>query len=241
MMQWSNAADMFVNYGMADRLCAFLKEEALPRKRTSGGTDRQALALDNLANAVRAMDGVFRCTRLKEIERGVIFEEVRKACADTRIVGFQALDPVLVQIEKKAAAFLTDDSVRNGIAAARWCGEHGLIQQGVTIVQEVIISVVLANEQHAPTGCSEYDVRRAVADAFHVFNDKRKSLDRCASPELAQRFVYSPHISRFARSFDRLRLLRNDVNHAGMNEQPKKSADIESEYKRILCDLEEVM
>jgi hypothetical protein len=37
----------------------------------------------------------------------------------------------------------SDDSVRDGLKAAKWCLDHGLIQQGFTILNEVLVSHVL--------------------------------------------------------------------------------------------------
>ncbi len=144
IMRFSNAADDFVNFGTSGPLSGILMETATPALRNSRGADTQARALRNLSQKLDIVSLSLATNRGLAIYEGKIFEGLREAIGQVKEHEperlLEALLPVLRRVENKISGFKKDD-IRNGLEAARWCLEHRLIQQGITILQETMVTL----------------------------------------------------------------------------------------------------
>jgi CRISPR-associated DxTHG motif protein len=109
------------------------------------------------------------------------------------------------------------NTVRDGLRAARWCMEHNLIQQGYTILQE-ILKTYLCEQVNVDPKNKAY--REIVGSSVNIRATK-KSRDlwlgpASEHPDITQLMVdYLDANPEFAKLFDRLTQSRNTMNHAG--------------------------
>ena len=133
------------------------------------------------------------------------------------------------------------NEIRDGLAAARWCLDHHLIQQGFTILQETLISHLVAK-------CG-MDHRKSVnrqlaTQAVHCLKkqeDEWKSLARENKSHIRKFHDVLLETPRFVKSFKsiyaKLGSLRNDIDHSGFVEKPANSADFAGRLEKLIRDV----
>jgi len=123
--------------------------------------------------------------------------------------------PLIAQIEEKVAPF-SGGEVGNCLAAARWCSEHGLVQQGLTILQEGIVTLICSRFN---LDWHKLDDRELVGSAILMLGRKKPREEwRGALKEradLGARIMEEPLVAGLAPIYDSLSQNRNDINHGG--------------------------
>lgn len=211
--QWSEAAMSFMRYGETVGLEALLKEEANRRLAIVKGADPRARAYRRLADRVGAMGRALKGVRGRDIVDMAGLHDVMEPVGDDTDNGaFAPVTPLLADIDRKTAAF-EPGSLVNGLHAARFCLEHGLLQQAVTILQETMISLKCSD-----IGLDWRDrTHRDIVSAAPALRDKPES-EWHGKPgrnrEITRRAVESLD-EAYLRISDLLSI-RDDLNHAGM-------------------------
>lgn len=127
LQHWTSAANDFLNHGNSKELSRLAAQ--------SGFT--------GLAQALERVTLAFSVSRGREITQGQIFKNLQQEITHSQeqLEQIAPLKPLLENVKTAFSSF-SDENVLNGISAARWCLEHKLIQQGITILRETIISMV---------------------------------------------------------------------------------------------------
>jgi|GEM_PF-1440683 len=226
LQKWTNAANDFLTHG---------NSETLTKLSRSGG-------LTNLAETLERVTLAFSVSRGREITQGDIFQDLREE-ADGAKDKIQEIPPLEHILNKVNSAFsdFSQDRVFNGITAAEWCLGHKLIQQGITILRETIISIICI-EAGLNDGEYKYN-RRLVEIAFNCYG---RELDSWHTGAFTQKQVHdvidSPSLKALSSLYQELsHQYRNDINHGGFLNWAKPAEEFEeileksiSEIKRIL-------
>lgn len=181
-----------------------------------------------------------------------LFRDLKTAIRNCKAETLPALAPLLARIEAKVAPF-EDGEMQNGLAAARWCLEHGLIQQGYTILDETYVSVRLEqwfgmervdlmNYEHRKLVKAVHFVLRYQERHHRLPPDEEIRLDR-RSPASAE------DIRRVARdvpheeieAVKELEQTRNDLNHAGWRRQGRHRTSYEETLARLIGVFESLL
>ena len=147
--------------------------------------------------------------------------------------------PLLEKLRESVKGFRENDEIANGLQAARWCLEHNLIQQAYTILQETVVSLVLcqAEDQLVSIHPIESQKRELVTGAASLIAKKKPFTE--AKQEDGTKELW-PLVWDFlskrdaGRQLDRMRNRRNDLNHAGINDQPADFSCFKKDLQEML-------
>ena len=233
ILEWSSAIDRFLAAGDAKGVAALANREVKPVLASTQGRDEEAAAVRRLADCLDKFSRTITTCRGKMITETA--SSLRRAIAnaiDQETV--RPLRPLLERLETSTAKF-NGESVNDGIAAAIWCLEHNLVQQGFTILEETIFSWILirATDLSPEEEINRTLVNQAVAINLHEiqFDDwKRESKENL---EIAEQLI--SWLTPRKELLENMRNLagdRNDINHAGMVIGPMRSEKFYQRLKR---------
>ena len=139
---------------------------------------------------------------------------------------------MLEKIETKIKGFEKYD-IQNGFRAVKWCMDHDLIQQAVTMLWENIITWVLAEEK------IDWSVRKNRIDAskaIHFLSHNPEETDSSVF-RLVEKFKKNKVLTDICGQIESLRVLRNDLHHGGFvmerNNRAKSHKSIREQFKII--------
>jgi len=237
VQEWSAAADNFVNYGLCKKISQQLAK--LP-KTEENDTEKLALQLEKLS-----LD--FTTVRGPEIIDASSIEDL---CEDLRLLGQQKvipapIQPLLNHIIQKIETFKKND-VSNGLKAAKWCLDHDLIQQGLTILQEFIVSLLLDFSKKDYLSKTQ---RELVSSTFYIAQQGWQEQEEKWGPRKLKtneknsikNYLHCPLVEKLKQEYSQLSELRNDINHAGYRKNAKNSQDFKQELARLLDKIQEII
>ena len=230
LFEWSFALDRFLGAGDATHACELARRWSI---RPLNGS-----ALDKATQK--------HLTQLAEhLER---FSKVMSTCRGREIMGAaralqDSIDPeaashlppplrLLMGPLRDRLAVFRGELVNDGIEAARWCLEHNLIQQGITILREVLTQHMTVLGGGKPDSLDHRELVAAAVEIYRTGTAKENWRGRArGNPSLTEKYLEvlrsEPDL---ADVFTRLGDARNDMNHAGFREEAKNS----SEFSQIL-------
>ncbi|WP_456386733.1 TIGR02221 family CRISPR-associated protein [Desulfolithobacter sp.] len=235
ILEWSSAIDRFVSAGDAKGVAALANMEVKPVLVRTQGRDEEAASVRNLAYCLEKFSRTITTCRGKMITETA--SSLRQAISSA--IGQETvtpLRPLLRRLETSMAKF-NGESINDGIAAARWCLEHNLVQQGFTILEETIFSWIL---RQATGLAPEEEINRTLVNQAVTitlksipFDDwKRESREH---REIAQQLIswLEPNIE-LLENMRNLAGDRNDINHAGMVNGPMRPEKFDSRLKEYI-------
>jgi hypothetical protein len=129
--------------------------------------------------------------------------------------------PLFHKLDQRLSAF-GRGTFRDGLAAVRWCLEHDLIQQGYTLLEEFIFGTVV---EQAGGDLLNQTHREVASQAFTIVSRKwveepsKWARDAQEHPELAREMIdFIQSRGGLAKVVEKLRVRRNDLNHAGFTD-----------------------
>ncbi|OQP22697.1 TIGR02221 family CRISPR-associated protein [Geobacillus zalihae] len=239
LLDWTNGVDQFLRTGDASIIQALTAKEnsEVFRNPSSSQTMRNEVKeLNQLTKQLDQTEKVIRTCRSLQID-----EEVRKfheQLGRVRSASAEAIKPLvpLLDVMEKKYAMFDDDPIMNSWKAVRWCLDHGLIQQALTMLEENAVTAVcrvlgldLRNEK------ARGDVHSAIEI---LLRDIPKEEWRVRSVERVEQIIdfLSPYKGDLKR-FSTLKERRNDINHAGARPQPLKAEkfwpDAEQSFREL--------
>ena len=128
------------------------------------------------------------------------------------------------------------DIVGDGVQVAKWCLKSNLIQQGVTILYETLITFLL---DRATAGYLDEGLRKAASSAVQLYSQKKPKTewtgDAATHPEITQKIIeICAENAEVAKLIDRLGKVRNDINHGGYKKDSLKARDLEKKFRLAL-------
>jgi hypothetical protein len=155
--------------------------------------------------------------------------------------------PLFQRLEQRLEAFGAG-TLQDGIAAARWCSDHNLVQQGYTILEEVIFTHVVSQVGGDPRARSQ---REITSHAFTLVcrgwaEDRSKwGKDALEAIDFTLKVVYFiQDCEGLDKTVGRLRTRRNDINHAGFTDGPlpvARAGEFASELKGFVDEVERAL
>ena len=241
LMLWTEAIDSFIRYGDAERVSELAREEAQPILVETGGKDEAASKLRVFANRLECLTRQFRTGRgvgLIDFDYDGLRDMISLVEESCNV---PPLLPLFARVRKKIEGFANDD-VRNGFRAVEWCLEHGLIQQGITLLYETINS-------HLIDICFGHDLitdrayRKAVNRAIYFKNDG-KSEDEWDVTAKEKRIIQAviPNLDpELAKIYELIGKYRNDINHGGFKDGALKPGKFEEKLSRHVEEVKRIV
>ncbi|NLX18728.1 MAG: TIGR02221 family CRISPR-associated protein [Desulfobulbus sp.] len=181
--------------------------------------------LSNFSTALTTCRGLKISDRASSVNKSL--EQIKK----TNLI--RPLEPVLEKIKPLLADF-SGDAIADGLAAAQWCYTHNLYQQGYTILNETMITFVV-NQFLGTDGTDKQD-RELVNQCVNIILAKNESPsstkdDPARREEIIARMEPQKTLLSELRN---LKNIRNDINHAGYNDNPARPETIQKNLLRSI-------
>ncbi len=208
LQDWTFAAKMFLKSGNTDEITLLLE-------------DNNSDSLNRFVNEINECRGI-------NLFSGNSAKEVVSFLENVNLEN-PAFDPLIDKIQKKVTKFQSND-VLNGFRAVEFCIEHNLIQQGITLLQEFIVSYILIEigvqdwvqtlNRDIVTGCLSINK----FEKFEVRHRKIKEPSEINPETEIARLVFDLPYKKNLTENVFISLSqggRNDLNHAGIRQNPK--------------------
>ena len=239
LQDWTSAANDFVNFGNVDKLSLLSKKDIGSLAREYKGANETVNSLTTISKNLPIFISNIQTCRGKAIianKEGAKINTEFKKVKDSLIA---PLTPILNKIENKIYPFLKEDNLINGFNAVNWCLNNNLYQQGFTILQENIISVI----------CKELNLdenlqrnRNIVSSCFTI---KKKNIvenewkgDAAENKEIARKVLTdSKLLDLLLSDYFYIATVRNDLNHSGYNNGPIKPNRVKGLLNEFYCNV----
>jgi CRISPR-associated Csx2 family protein len=220
LLEWAVAVDRFINAGDPQKVGELTREGVRPILKNSRGTDKAADTMRKIAGSLTTFCAVMSTCRGRKISESA--ERLVSQLAELeRTDLLPPFKPLFEIIKDKMKPFI-GEPVHDGVQAARWCLNHGLIQQGFTILNEVLVSHVL-NRTFGET--FEFGARWLPAQADAIMAKGLTSCcDQWEEPARSNREMTLKLVSFFSdnkpvhETLRQIKNYRNDIDHAGLRE-----------------------
>ncbi len=236
LLEWTSAVDRFVNSGDPARVSALTKAGVRPILKQTKGADQAADTLRRIADSLERFCAVMStCRSLKITEAAERLNILLASLERSEIL--PPFSPLFNFIKNNLRAF-QGNRVEDGLQAVAWCMNHGLIQQGFTILNELLISWVLSK-----TIGETNDVKLRSLPS-HATTILREGLQGCPerwdkiateNRDLVRRIIILFEEDRdILDTINKIRDYRNDMNHAGYRENPINEKNFSKALKELL-------
>jgi len=239
LQDWTIAASDFIKYGKGKEINNLLQSPI----------DELGIVMDNFATS-----------RGGELSMGNSFEELKEKLNDQakeylKIPPFQ---PIVNKIEAKISKFKKvgfDDLqgvIANTLQSVWWCLEHGLIQQGFTLLQEGLVTIVLC-ELTENYKCKTN--RNIATSCFTIWNTPEEKWKGDLAQNLEKTNNYlnksqlfklinsksKPYFTKSKPYFAEISIFRNDLNHGGYMGDAKKAEGFAPKLEEYLGAIEKIL
>lgn len=216
LQEWSLAARDFLDFGNANTLSQQAKTTA------ARSAPEDAPAYNKFSGHLLRLTQSMSTVRGTEIVNGEIFEKLTNSVKELQRKQVAApFELLLGKIKEKIERFSPKPDIENGLRAAQWCLDHHLIQQAVTILQEIIINFIIEKLDRSGTLTLDpnwTDDRLLVGNCL-AFIAKKVNMQgwkgKAKDDPRGLAIVQFPVTGAFAESYSSLAYYRNDINHGG--------------------------
>jgi CRISPR-associated DxTHG motif protein len=240
LQDWTSATSDYLRYGQVEKLYDLSESSINPiLKNPSTRTDDVKL-LRAFVNRLKDLVGErITCRGLSIIENKNV-GLLEKAAKDIQEVTIPQLKPVFEKIKESLDIFGAKEDILNCIKAARWCCDNKMYQQTTTLLEEGLITFLCC---HFKLDYKEENFRNLMGQCLRaktrpnektVFND----------PALVEKLLDDSVIwenKQFVTSFQCIKDMRNDYNHAGFNKDPKGVENIIDNVESLMDDIESIL
>jgi CRISPR-associated Csx2 family protein len=216
LQDWTTAAADFIKFGDAKEISNLTQKETTPILKASEGKDKTASILRNLNKAILNLTKDIKTNRGNSIVSGQNQKQIIDILDNLKQELLPALSPILKKIEDDVKTIYNKEKdVNNLISSVKYCIDKNLIQEGLTILQEGIISVLLTDDY-------QNKIKREFVSGYlntyknGAFDPKRFELNSLEKEELQTFLKDYPNITNIADIFTKITANRNDINHAGL-------------------------
>ena len=241
LMLWTDAIDDFLRYGDAERVSELAREKAQPILRETGGRDEAARNLKGFANKLEILTRQFQTSRGMELI-GFNYNELRDMISLVEEnCDVAPLAPLFAKVREKIESYNNND-VENGFCAVEWCLEHGLIQQGITLLYETINSYLIETYfDHDSINDRTY--RKAVNRALFFVKDGKSENEWDVDSE--EKMIIQAIISRLdpklSKIYEQIGQYRNDINHGGYKKGALRSENFEKKLAKHVKEVKKLL
>lgn len=237
MIEWSVAARQFVRDGNADVLAR--KMDALQGNAHRRGVENPPVRIKPAGDQLKDLAEALSVVRTEEVavERaGTLIEtlsEARRESSEASIPGVKPLGELLKQAQDRVRPFETDALFsEQGFAAQaemmRFLLETNQLQQAVTLAREAMISYQAVSMDLSPEPATrdeqESSGRSQATHALGALAHEVRSVDSSLSDQE----------KKVAQLWNQITNCRNDINHAGMNADPKPGHRLAAQVHNVV-------
>lgn len=222
LLDWTAAVDRFVSSGDPAMVSQLTRAGVRPILKQTRGADQTAQTLDRIADSLEHFCAVMSTCR------GVKISAAAKRLK-SQLTALERSDilppfaPLFKNVKDKLDSF-KGDPFADGLQAVKWCLERSLIQQGFTILDEVLICWIL---RETIGESLEVDSRKLPAAAAAILDknlvdhpEKWEEHARDKEHQTRRIIFFLQGKQDLLRAMSKINQFRNDMNHAGCRRNP---------------------
>lgn len=242
LQNWTNAAYDFISYGNANNFVQLANNEINPLLRSKSDRTEVARKINVFVQSLKNVVENLQTNRGRNIVQGEIFARlmtnIDSISEDLFII---PMKPLISKVKEKVKNFSSQEDWKNGLHAVKWCIDHNMIQQGITLLQETIITYYCILNQ---LDYKREQDRQLVNDCFYIkgmgIEHKEKDWSKIARiNEKQSKTILSKLDKRIVDDFQSLSQGgRNDINHGGFTRNATPTAlkvKLENSYE-LFCN-----
>jgi len=239
LQDWVIAVDRFTATGDGKMIQQLAETYSAPIREITKGKDLGAVGLQRMGQCLNRFSSIIATCRGLEITASTSnLQDSLRNLHNQEII--KPLKPLLEKLEPALASFKGEE-ITDGLAAARWCLDHDLFQQGYTILQETIITHILKSA--AGLDGRDKDHREIVLQAVTILinelpEDRWKKAAHKHKPTTLQIIEWLKPQDDLVKSMRNLSNIRNDLNHSGQNGSPMKPKSISDQLPVYLDQMD---
>ena len=224
LMEWNSAADRFINYGDANEISRLAAEHVIPIKKESQGADINAGAISALGRYLPKHVQDIRTCRSFQLMNGDNARIVGDSINNIKDTLIKPFDPIFSIIRDEIKPFLVTEKIEKLFAAVQWCIDKDHVQQGITLLNELVVTIICNARQ---LDFDDIEKRTVISSLLNVTasetNEEEWKPILTENMELVRELQRIPILGGLSKVYGRISGVRNDLNHAGMNDKPSKA------------------
>jgi CRISPR-associated Csx2 family protein len=244
---WTEATSNFLEFGNTKGLSQLVKNKTLNQIDHSSNKQKGVLdvKLRDFSKELLYLGSLFSTNRSIEIFEGTVFNKLKNNISELsnsfeKSPSLAPLNELLTKVNDKIQPF-KEKEINNGFIAVSWCIENGLIQQGITLFQEFLVSYIISKI----SSDFEQDYKNITWRAtIHALIVMKEIEEFKYSSENDKMLIESQVYEKLKESTPQnyiaikgiaqcLSGLRNDINHGGYRDKPMTPENFESQLKGI--------
>ncbi len=238
LQNWTSAANDFINFGSTDKIIELTNEKINPILSNTKGQDKTASNLRSFIKNIELIPQAILTNRGNYIYKDKNFDSANLSLQSISLDFIKPFKPIIDKIQNKIEDFGNNKGVFNGFESVRWCIDFNWLQQGYTILQETIISVVLEDEK---LDYSNENYRNIVSSAFIIFirkipNNEWKG-DALEHMQYTDQILKNKLLIKLAQTFSEITELRNDINHCGLKPNSTNPQTLKNKLKHLFDEV----
>ncbi|HBT97188.1 MAG TPA: TIGR02221 family CRISPR-associated protein [Desulfobulbaceae bacterium] len=242
LQDWVTAVDQFTTSGDATLVERLTDMDMRPIIKETKGQKVDAKTIQKLGQQLKEFSAVLATCRGRNISTSVT--SVRQSFQRIQDLDIlPPLKPVLQKLQPVLDSF-PGEEIADGLAAVDWCLNHQLYQQGYTILLETMITFVV-NKALGNDGRNRKD-RELVNQCNSIIGKNTPESEwrhpACHDKPITRRMIaWMKPQSDLLKGIGELNSIRNDLNHAGQNDNPGKAKKIQEELSRHLDKMKQIV
>lgn len=236
LLEWTSAVDRFVSSGDPAKVSELTTAGVRPILKQTKGADQAAQTLRRIADSLEQFCAVMStCRGLKITETAERLNSQLAALERSDIL--PPFAPLFGIIKNKLRSF-EGKPLTDGLQAVTWCLNHGLIQQGFTILSELLVCWVLGKTigetRDAKLRSLPSQAAAILQKGYKDCPDQWKEA-AAENQDLVRRIVifFEEHTDIMKMLYE-INEFRNDLNHAGCRENPINEKTFSPALKRLV-------
>lgn len=230
LQDWTNATSNYTTCGNAEGIARLTTDAILPILKATKGQDESAKKLRTMSSRLNSVVDSLNVCRGMNIVSGEQASQLVTAIDDIDNVAIKPLSPIMNVIKQSILPFAQLNTTANTIKAAKWCHDHNLLQQAITILQEGVVTILC---QRNGIEINDESKRECINQAFKISyknwqDEESKWKVNDNNIVLVRRLLRDPWLldQEFVNLFSNMTEVRNDFNHSGMrNVRPPMPPD----------------
>ena len=231
VQDWTFAMHNFLKKGDVTDLVSQIDKEYCPLAFEAKGKDETVTKIKEFKNYLNTIfESINTCRGLEIIEKNKYneFHNIIDDLIESKSL-IKPLTPLFSKVKEKISKF-ENENINNGFHAVEWCIENNMIQQGITILNENIITYILDKGNMKIKVTDNRNVVSSVLSYIlpknHENNESQWKNEAGRNINFTKKIIAIPETKALSSIFNRLKDFRNDINHAGMSDKATSSKNM---------------
>jgi len=249
LQDWTSASASYLRNGDIKMLSELGGKEVTVLLREKETRDEINISLKKILGLIVEEIENRQLCRGIQLNNSTNINEIKSLFDSVKKTSIKPLNPILDKLRDSFDGFESEANCINGFRAAQWCLDFGLYQQACTIFHENIVSALCLtidgfdwkNKKDRSTVNKALNIVGNNKDECNWKYEASNEVDRVKENEMIKKAKSSEMLKLLAPLFFSMNELRNDFNHAGYNDNARKTHIIKTNLKELMDSIYEAI